>query len=78
MVDTAEVGQDLDQGIDLVFPAHRAQFQKGEAGVHGQHHDGAQQDEKHIAPDLNASMKFSSKTGNPEARAVPSLGARRA
>jgi hypothetical protein len=38
-----EIGQDLDQGIDLVLLADRAQFEKGEARVHGQHHDGAQQ-----------------------------------
>ena len=40
-----EIGQDLDQGIDLVLLADRAHLQKGEAGVHGEHHDGAHQDE---------------------------------
>ena len=42
------VGEDLDKGVDLVLLADRAQFQKGKAGVHGQHHDAAQQDEKRI------------------------------
>ena len=40
----AEVSENLDQCIDLVFLAHSAQFQKGKACVHGQHHDGAKQD----------------------------------
>jgi hypothetical protein len=43
-----EVDQDLHQRIDLVLLAHRAQFQEGEAGVHGQHHHGTEQDEKGI------------------------------
>jgi hypothetical protein len=44
-----EIRQDLDQGIDLVLLADGAEFEKGKAGVHGQHHDGAQQDEEDIA-----------------------------
>ena len=43
-----KVGEDLDQRIDLVLLAHRAQFEKGKAGVHGQDHDGAEQDEQYI------------------------------
>ena len=40
-----EVGQNFDQCVDLVLLADSAHFQKGKAGVHGQHHDGAEQDE---------------------------------
>ena len=41
----AEVGHDLDEGIDLVLVAYRAHFQEGKAGMHGQHHNGADKDE---------------------------------
>ena len=47
-----EVAQDLDQGIDLVLLAHGADFEESEACVHGQHHDGAEQNEQHIAAGL--------------------------
>src|SRR5690606_6515616 len=43
-----EIDQDLDQGVDLVFLAHGAELEKGEAGVHGKDHDGAEQDEKYV------------------------------
>ena len=43
-----EIGKDLDQGVDLVFLTDRAEFQKGKPGVHGQHHDSAQQHEQYI------------------------------
>ena len=48
MVETAKSDHDLHQGIDLVLPAHRAEFEKSEAGVHGQNHDGAEQDEEDV------------------------------
>ncbi|MNT85979.1 hypothetical protein D3C72_2262170 [compost metagenome] len=38
-----EVGEDLDQRVDLVFLAHGAQLQEGEAGVHRQHQNGPDQ-----------------------------------
>ena len=38
-----KVHQDLDQGVDLVLFANRAQLQEGKSSVHGQHHDAAQQ-----------------------------------
>ncbi|MNN38779.1 hypothetical protein D3C81_1527910 [compost metagenome] len=40
-----EVGKDLRQRVDLVLLADGADFQKGKAGMHGQHHDRAEQDE---------------------------------
>jgi hypothetical protein len=43
-----KVAQDLDQRIDLVLLAHRAQLQKGKAGMHGQDHDGAEQNEQYV------------------------------
>ena len=43
-----KIGDDFDQGIDLVFLADRAQFQKGKTGMHGQHHNAPQQHEQHI------------------------------
>ena len=47
-----EVGEDLHQRIDLVLLAHGADFEKREAGVHRQHHDPAEQDEKDVAARL--------------------------
>ena len=44
-----EIGQDLDQCIDLVLLADGAEFKKGEARVHGQNHDGPEQDEEGVA-----------------------------
>ncbi|MNV65941.1 hypothetical protein D3C71_1586650 [compost metagenome] len=44
-----EIHQDLHQRIDLIFFANRAQLQKGEARVHGQYHDGPQQNEQGIS-----------------------------
>jgi hypothetical protein len=44
--------EDLDQGIDLVFLAHGADLEKGETCMHGQHHDGAEQNEQHVAAGL--------------------------
>jgi len=32
----------------LVLFADRAQFQKGKTGMHGEHHDAAQQDEQGV------------------------------
>ncbi len=43
-----EVGEDLGQGIHLVLVPHGTGFEKGEAGVHGQHHHGAEQEEEGI------------------------------
>ena len=43
-----QVCNDLDQGIDLVLLANRADLEKGKACVHGQHHDGAQQNEQGV------------------------------
>ncbi len=43
-----EVGDDLRQGIDLVLQAHGPDFEKGEAGMHGQHHHRAHQEEQGI------------------------------
>ena len=39
-----KVHQNLDQRIDLVLAAHGAQLQKGKTGMHGQHHDAAEQE----------------------------------
>jgi hypothetical protein len=44
-----EVAKYPDERIDLVFPAHRADFEKREAGVHREHQDGAEQYEKRVA-----------------------------
>ena len=44
----AEIGNDAHQGIHLVFLAHRPYLQKGEAGMHGQHHGRAQSKKKDI------------------------------
>ena len=44
-----EIGQDLDQGIDLALLADRADLEKGEAGMHGEDHDAAQQNEQDVA-----------------------------
>jgi hypothetical protein len=44
-----EVDHDLDQRVDLVLRAHGAELEEGEAAVHGQHHDRAEQDEECIA-----------------------------
>jgi hypothetical protein len=43
-----EVAEDLDQRVDLVLLAHRAQLEEGKAGMHGQDHDGAEQDEQYV------------------------------
>ena len=43
-----EVDEDLDQCIDLVLLADRAEFEKGKAGVHGQDHDGAKKDKERV------------------------------
>ena len=43
-----KVAHDLRQGIDLILGPDRPQLQKGEARVHGQHHDGADQDEEDV------------------------------
>ena len=48
----AKIGQNLDQCIDLIFLAHGADFKESETCVHGQHHNGAKQDEKHITAGL--------------------------
>ena len=49
-----KIGQNLDQRIDLVLLAHRADFEKGKAGMHGEHHDGAQQNEEDVTARLNS------------------------
>jgi len=43
-----EFRDDLHQGLDLVFPANRIHFETGEAGMHGQHPDCAEQDKQGI------------------------------
>ena len=43
-----KIHQDFDQRVDLVLFANRAQLQKCKTGVHGQHHDAAQQNKKRI------------------------------
>ena len=43
-----KVHQYFDQGVDLVFPTHRAQLKKRKTGVHGQHHDGAKKNEQAV------------------------------
>ncbi|MCY1179848.1 hypothetical protein D9M73_202650 [compost metagenome] len=43
-----KVAEDLRQGVDLVLVAHRAHFEKREAGVHGQHQDGAHENEQGV------------------------------
>ena len=37
-----KIDEDFDERVDLVFLADGAQFQEGEAGVHREHHPGAQ------------------------------------
>jgi hypothetical protein len=44
-----EIAHDLDQRIDLVLFANGADLKKGKTRMHGQHHDGAEQNEQHIA-----------------------------
>ena len=43
-----EVDQDLNQRIHLILAPHRAQFQEGKTRMHGQYHDGAQQNEQNV------------------------------
>lgn len=43
-----EVAEDLRQGVDLVFLAHGADFQERKTGVHGQHHDRANQNKQGV------------------------------
>ncbi len=43
-----EVREDLHQRVDLVLAADGPELEKGEAGVHGKHHDGAEQNEQHV------------------------------
>ncbi len=40
----SKVGNDLHQGVDLIFLAYRAYLKEGKTGMHRQHHNGAQQD----------------------------------
>ena len=44
-----EVDDDLHQRVHLVLLAHGAELEEGEAGVHREHHDRAQQDEQGVA-----------------------------
>ena len=44
-----EVGEDFAEGVDLVFVAHRADLEEGEAGVHGHDQDGPEQHEHRVA-----------------------------
>ena len=53
-----KIGEYLDQGIDLILPAHRAQFEKSKTGVHGKHHDGAQEHEQDICAGSNSIHRF--------------------
>lgn len=43
-----EITEDLRQRVDLVLVAHGAHFEKGEAGVHGEHQNGAHEDEQGV------------------------------
>ena len=43
-----EVAEDFRQRIDLILVAHRAHFEKGKTGVHGQHHDRPDKDEQGV------------------------------
>ena len=52
IVETAKSTRIFDQRVDLVLPAHGAELEEREAGVHREHHDRAQQDEEGIAARL--------------------------
>ena len=41
-----EVTEDLAQGIDLILVPHRADLEKSEARMHGQHQNGAHEEEQ--------------------------------
>ncbi len=43
-----EIAQNLGQGVDLIFVAYGANLKKREAGMHGEHQNGAYQDEQRI------------------------------
>jgi hypothetical protein len=44
----AEIGEDLDQRIDLILLPDGAHLEKGEAGVHRHHHHGADEQKEHV------------------------------
>jgi hypothetical protein len=48
MVDTEKSTRILTRALTWFLLAHRAQLQKGEPRMHGQHHDGAQQYEQGV------------------------------
>lgn len=43
-----KIAEDLRQGVDLVLVAYSAHFEEREAGMHGQHQNGAHQNEQGI------------------------------
>ncbi|MNL16546.1 hypothetical protein D3C87_1375970 [compost metagenome] len=43
-----KVAEDFRQCVDLVFLPDRSDFEEGETGVHGQHHDCADEDEQRV------------------------------
>ena len=43
-----EVTDDIGQGVDLILGPLRAHFKEGKPRMHGQHHDGADEDEEYI------------------------------
>jgi hypothetical protein len=47
-----EIGQDLHQRVDLALLAYGAEFEKGKAGMHRQHHDAAKQNEQNVGTRL--------------------------
>ena len=47
-----KIDEDLDERIDLVFLADGPEFEEREAGVHREHHGGAQQEKKRIGSGL--------------------------
>src|SRR5690606_4914456 len=44
----AEIREDLDQRVDLILLTHRADFEKGEAGMHRRHHHRADQQKENV------------------------------
>ena len=68
-----EVDDDLHQRVDLVLLAHGAELEEGEAGVHRQHHDRAQQDEQGVAACLQGFHEVSLEFAPEAARVVESV-----
>ncbi len=43
-----EIDKDFDEGVDLILVAHRADFEEGEAAVHGEDENGADQQKEDV------------------------------